>query len=58
LALTPTLASIAATTSPPLRAYCGGGRVSVTLSGVCTPASFSSALAFSGSYGYMPVKSM
>ena len=48
LATTPTLASCAATTSPPLRAYCGGGSVSVTFSGVCTPASFSSAFGLLG----------
>ena len=57
LATTPTLASCAASTSPPLRAYCGGGSVSVTFSGVATPASFSSALARSGSYGYVAVRS-
>ena len=43
------LGQLAATTSPPLRAYCGGGSVSVRFSGVATPASFSSAFAFSGS---------
>ena len=56
-ATTPTLASCAATISPPLRAYGGGGSVSVTLSGVATPASFSSARAFSGLYGLTLVRS-
>ena len=44
--------------SPPFRAYSGGGRVNVTFSGSATPASFSSALAFSGSYGLTSVRSM
>ena len=45
----PTFASCAATISPPFLAYSGGGSVRVTFSGSATPASFSSALAFSGS---------